>query len=108
MAIDSTRLLTDSAAQLWRRLQHYAQIEALPSSSCYEDWIGTTPPSDPLEDQALRRDYRRLHNLLIELATLVAGHAHALELVRERVLEAERDRSLEERTPAVTALLPSV
>lgn len=94
MAIDTPRLLTDSAAHLWRRLQIYAPIENIITSTCYEDWIGTTSPHDTLEDQALRRDYRRLSNLLIELSRLVSSNERALALVRSRVAEEEEAQLL--------------
>jgi hypothetical protein len=89
MAIDSVRLLTDSAAQLWRNLSRYSSIELLTSSDCFDDWIvAAAPPSfDKAEEQSLRRDYRRLLTLIDEIETLVHSRPRALELVRARLSE---------------------
>jgi hypothetical protein len=90
MAIDSVRLLTDSAAQLWRGLSCYSSIESLTASDCFDDWIGTTAPApalDRAEEQSLRRDYRRLITLIDEIETLVRSRPRALDLVRARIAE---------------------
>jgi hypothetical protein len=90
MAIDSVRLLTDSAAQLWRGLSRYSSIESLTASDCFDDWIGTTTPPvalDRAEEQSLRRDYRRLITLIDEIETLVRSRTRALDLVRARIAE---------------------
>lgn len=90
MAIDSVRLLTDSAAQVWRSLSRYSSIEALTTSECFDDWIGTTPSGAPLdcaEEQLLRRDYRRLTTLIDEIETLVRSRSRAIDLVRTHIAE---------------------
>jgi hypothetical protein len=90
MAIDSVRLLTDSAAQIWRGLSSYSSIESLTTSDCFEDWIGAAPARpalDRAEEQLLRREYRRLINLIEEIETLVRSRARALDLVRARIAE---------------------
>ncbi|NNJ13489.1 hypothetical protein EKD04_024495 [Chloroflexales bacterium ZM16-3] len=90
MAIDSVRLLTDSAVQIWRGLSRYSSIESLTASDCFEDWITTTSPSvalDRAEEQSLRREYRRLTTLIEEIETLVRSRSRALDLVRSRIDE---------------------
>jgi hypothetical protein len=90
MAIDSIRLLTDSAAQLWPRLAGYGPIDTLLNSSCYDEWIIIAARSAdiPLADQQLlRRDYRRMCNLIDEIETLVRSRSRALELVQARIAE---------------------
>jgi hypothetical protein len=90
MAIDSVRLLTDSAAQLWRGLSRYSSIESLTASDCFDDWIGATVPAvalDRAEEQSLRRDYRRLMTLVDEIEILVRSRSRALDLVRARIAE---------------------
>ncbi|WP_129627744.1 hypothetical protein [Candidatus Oscillochloris fontis] len=84
MAIDSVRLLTDSAAQIWRGLSRYSSIEALTASECFDDWIRANRPQTPLDhadEQALRRDYRRLMTLIDEIETLVRSRSQAIRLV---------------------------
>ncbi len=84
MAIDSVRLLTDSAAQIWRGLSRYSSIEALTNSECFDEWIRTYHPHIPLdraEEQSLRRDYRRITTLIDEIETLVRSRSHAIRLV---------------------------
>ena len=87
MAIDSVRLLTDSAAQTWRRLARYTPLEALTASASFDEWLGGAERAalDAAEEQALRRDYRRLLNLIEEIETLVRSRARALELVQARL-----------------------
>jgi hypothetical protein len=90
MAIDSIRLLVDSAGPLWRRLSDVAVIDNLPGSDSFEDWIAQNaagPVSDHLTLQQLRRDYRRLLNLLNELETLVRSRSLAITMIRERARE---------------------
>ncbi|MEI7769609.1 MAG: hypothetical protein WCI67_06455 [Chloroflexales bacterium] len=90
MAIDSVRLLTDSAAQLWRGLSRYSTIESLTASDCFDDWIGVSAPAvalDRAEEQSLRRDYRRLITLIDEIETLVRSRPRAIALVRARFAE---------------------
>jgi trans-aconitate methyltransferase len=90
MAIDSVRLLTDSAAQIWRGLSRYSSIESLTASDCFDDWIAATalsPALDRAEEQSLRRDYRRLITLIDEIETLVRSRSRALDLVRTRIAE---------------------
>lgn len=85
MAIDSVRLLTDSAVHVWRGLSHYGSIETLTTSNCFDEWIGTMTPRQPLnraEEQLLRRDYRRLTTLIAEIETLVRSRTRAIDLVR--------------------------
>ncbi|NTW97027.1 MAG: hypothetical protein HGB28_00540 [Oscillochloris sp.] len=90
MAIDSVRLLTDSAAQIWRGLSRYSSIESLTASDCFDDWIGAAAPAaalDRAEEQSLRRQYRRLSTLIDEIETLVRSRARAIDLVRSRISE---------------------
>jgi hypothetical protein len=87
MAIDSLRLLTDSAAQIWQRLSRFSPIEVVQNSTCFEDWIygvDRVPPLDQTEEQLLRRDYRRFLEILTEIETLTRSRSQALELVRSR------------------------
>jgi len=95
MAIDSVRLLADSAAQLWRQLAPFSPIEALSSSECFDEWLGAAGRAslDAAEEQALRRDYRRLSTLIEEIETLVRSRARALDLVRARIDELEPARA---------------
>ncbi|MEI7645964.1 MAG: hypothetical protein WCJ55_16975 [Chloroflexales bacterium] len=90
MAIDSVRLLTDSAAQIWRSLSCYSSIESLTASDCFDDWIGAIAPVvafDRAEEQSLRRDYRRLITLIDEIETLIRSRPRAIDLVRARIVE---------------------
>jgi len=86
MAIDSVRLLTDSAAQLWRRLDDIRPLDAPTPGASFDEWLGFSKDFqlDQAEEQALRRDYRRLLTLLEELEILVRSRARALALVREQ------------------------
>jgi DNA gyrase/topoisomerase IV subunit A len=97
MAIDSVRLLTDSAAQIWRRLANISPIEELCASECFDEWISAANRArlDQAEEQSLRRDYRRLTTLIEEIETLVRSRTRALELVQIRIAE---DQAL--RAPA--------
>lgn len=85
MAIDSVRLLTDSAAQLWRRLDQIRPLAAPGGGDGFDEWLGVAVRLDQGEEQALRRDYRRLLNLIEDLAILVRSRPRALEMVREQV-----------------------
>jgi hypothetical protein len=90
MAIDSIRLLVDSAGPLWRHLSEVAAIDTLPASDSFDDWIAQNsmdPAADHLTLQQLRRDYRRLLNLLNELETLVRSRSLAITMIRERARE---------------------
>lgn len=91
MAIDSVRLLTDSAAQLWRNLATDRPIDSLPAGASFEEWYTSShrPPLDQAAEQSLRRDYRRLLNLIEELETLVRSRSRAIELVQIRLGEPE-------------------
>lgn len=84
MAIDSVRLLTDSAAHLWRRLSAIRSLEPAVGNACFDDWLGPTDAAvfDQAEQQALRRDYHLLTNLLTELETLLHSRERAIALVR--------------------------
>ncbi len=84
MTIDSIRLLTDSAAQVWQRLSAIHALEPCIGSASFDDWLGPMEylAFDQAEEQALRRDYRLLANLLAELETLVHSREQALALVR--------------------------
>jgi hypothetical protein len=86
MAIDSVRLLSDSAAQLWRRLSLVRPIEAPDDTPGFDVWLAAPgrAPIDQAEEQALRRDYRRLLTLIEELEVLLRSRARAIELVREQ------------------------
>jgi hypothetical protein len=86
MAIDSVRLLTDSAAQLWRRLDHIRPLQTPAAAASFDEWVGAAEQLqlDHAEEQALRRDYRRLLNLLEEIEILVRSRTRALDLVREQ------------------------
>ena len=92
MAIDSIRLLTDSAAQLYRRLSGLRPLDA--ATRPFDEWVGATRPSDHAEEQVLRRDYRRLVTIIDELETLVRSRPRALELIRERAAEPEAVRPI--------------
>lgn len=86
MAIDSVRLLTDSAAQLYRRLSAVRPLEG--AGGPFDEWFGPGPIGlDHAEEQALRRDYRRLVTMIDEIETLVRSRPRALALVRERAAE---------------------
>jgi hypothetical protein len=87
MAIDSVRLLTDSAAHVWRRLSAIHSLEAFIGGACFEDWLGPapSPPFNQAEEQALRRDYHLLANLLTELESLLHSREQAIALVRSEV-----------------------
>ncbi len=89
MAIDSVRLLIDSAGPLWQRLSGYGSIDRLPLSDSFDDWIKSTTPVPRftgVEEQALRRDYRRLRNLLTDIETLLRSRSQTLALVRAWVV----------------------
>jgi hypothetical protein len=91
MAIDSIRLLTDSAAQLYRRLSAVHPIEGSGGPS-FDEWLGAGIKGlDQADEQALRRDYRRLFTMIDEIETLVRSRLRALALVRERAAVSEAD-----------------
>jgi len=90
MALDSIRILTTSAGQLWQRLGTYGTLEALPSCSSFEEWLrsaGHPGSLNQIEELQLRRDYRQLYRLLTQIETLVHSQSLALELVRSRADE---------------------
>lgn len=90
MAIDSVRLLTDSAAQLYRRLSAVRPLEV--AVGPFDEWLGADGRQlDHAEEQALRRDYRRLATMIDELETLVRSRPRALTLVRERAAAGDGD-----------------
>lgn len=90
MAIDSVRLLSESAAQLWQRLSLVHPLDTPDDTHGFDQWIGVARPAafDQAEEQALRRDFRRLLTLLDELETLVRSRDRALALVREQATAA--------------------
>lgn len=97
MAIDSVRLLTDSAAQLWRRLSAVHTLEPFGDAAYFDDWLGTNArlQLDLPEEQALRRDYRLLTNLIVDLEALVHSREQAVARVRAQAatdLTPEQDR----------------
>lgn len=81
MAIDSVRLLTDSAAQIYHRLSVVRPLDS--ASGSFEQWLGDSR-LEHAEEQALRRDYRRLAQIIDELASLVRSRPRALALVHEQ------------------------
>jgi hypothetical protein len=81
MAIDSIRLLTDSAAQIYRRLSTVRPLDS--ADGPFEHWLGDSR-LDHAEEQALRRDYRRLSQIIDELASLVCSRPRALALIHEQ------------------------
>ena len=102
MAIDTIRVLSESAAHLWNRLQSYGSLERLLVCECFEDWRepevppttvsvthpATVVPATASFDEALiRRDYRRLRELLLELEMLVRSRERTMELVLANVHE---------------------
>jgi hypothetical protein len=90
MAIDSIRLLTDSAAHLYRRLSDLRPLEA--ATGPFDEWLGNGRSLDHADEQALRRDYRRLVTLIDELETLLRSRHRALDLIRERAAEPDHPR----------------
>lgn len=91
MAIDSVRLLTNSAAQLYRRLSAVRPVGA--AGGPFDEWLGASGQQlDHADEQALRRDYRRLVTMIDELETLVRSRPRALDLVRERAADPEQTR----------------
>jgi hypothetical protein len=83
-------MLTESAAQIWQRLSGFNSLETLPTCDGFEVWISHQQPRpalDQTEEQLMRRDYRRLCEILTELETLVRSRSQAIELVRTRVAE---------------------
>jgi hypothetical protein len=98
MAIDSVRLLTDCAAQLYRRLSAVHPLGG--AGGPFDEWLGLESRQlDHAEEQALRRDYRRLVTIIDELETLVRSRPRALELVRAAVDEADAQRLPEVSRP---------
>jgi hypothetical protein len=91
MDINTVRLLTDSAAQCYRRLSAVHPVEGVGVAS-FDEWLGAgIGQLDHAEAQALRRDYRRLVTIIDEIETLVRSRPQALNLVRERAAVADAD-----------------
>lgn len=87
MAIDSVRLLSDSAAQLWRRLSLVQPIEIAGEQASFEAWLIAAGQGslDHAEQQALRRDYRQLLTLIDEIEVLVRSRERAVALIHEQL-----------------------
>lgn len=86
MTIDSLRLLTDSAASLWRRLSQFGSPDLLGRRTPFDEWLATVKPGlSSADEQAIRRDYRRLTLLLTELEILTCSREQALALILETV-----------------------
>lgn len=86
MTIDSLRLLTDSAASLWRRLSQFGSPDLLGRRTPFDEWLATVKPGlSSADEQAIRRDYRRLTILLTELEILTRSREQALALILETV-----------------------
>lgn len=93
MTLDSIRILSVSAGQIWQRLGNYGTLETLPSSPDFEHWCCNTENTGSLnqiDELQLRRDYRRLYRLLSQIETLVHSRSLALELVRSRAHETDQ------------------
>ncbi len=89
MAIDSVRILTDSAGQLWQRLDTYGSLDVLSTGNSCDDWLHNVSLVRPLtrvEELQLRRDYLRLYCLLTQIEILVKSKIRAVELVRDRAI----------------------
>ncbi|MFV9503302.1 MAG: hypothetical protein AB4911_01920 [Oscillochloridaceae bacterium umkhey_bin13] len=82
MSIDSVRLLRDSAAQIYQRLNHIHPLDD--AGIEFDQWLDGAAPADRAELLALRRDYRRLMQILDELAALGASRTQALALIRDQ------------------------
>lgn len=84
MTIDSLRLLTDSAAILWQRLSQFGSPDLLGQRVSFEEWLSATRPClSSADEQAIRRDYRRLTLLITELEMLTRSREQALALIME-------------------------
>ncbi|MCU0494485.1 MAG: hypothetical protein MUD01_23095 [Chloroflexaceae bacterium] len=96
MAIDSIRMLADSAGQLWHHLRRYGPGDRLLTSEHVEAWLQHCPtPPDPLAEQQLRREFRRLHTLVRELEVLLHSRSRALDMIVERAGELSREFTAE-------------
>lgn len=87
MAIDSVRILADSAGHLWQRLDTYGPLDIIPTGNGCDDWlreISQVRPLNRVEELQLRRDYSRLYCLLTQIEILVKSKSRAVELVRAR------------------------
>lgn len=85
MTIDSLRLLTNSAATLWLRLSQFGSPELLIQRS-FDEWLTTVRHGlSSADEQAIRRDYRRLSLLLTELEMLTRSREQALALIMDAV-----------------------
>ncbi len=81
MAIDSLRLLAGSAARLWHQLSQFAPLEALQP---FDEWLlAAQPHISTVDEQTLRRDYRRLTLLVSELEMLTRSREQALILIMD-------------------------
>jgi len=86
MTIDSLRLLTDSAAILWQRLSQFGSPDLLGRRVAFEEWLAATQPRlSSADEQAIRRDYRRLSILLAELERLTCSREQALALIMHAI-----------------------
>lgn len=86
MTIDSLRLLADSAANLWQRLSQFGAPDLLGRRAPFEEWLAAARPSlSSADEQAIRRDYRRLNLLLTELEMLTRSRERALALIMETI-----------------------
>ena len=92
IALDTIRMLTDSAAHLWQRLDQYAPLDNFPQRGTFSDWLAGAVPNlhlDIAEEQQLERDYRRLCSLVDQLAQLLRDEADVLAAVHARLAEQE-------------------
>ncbi|PMP78442.1 MAG: hypothetical protein C0184_10950 [Chloroflexus aggregans] len=93
MTIDSVRLLTDSAAILWRRLSQFGSPDLLARRVSCDEWLATMQPGLSMADeQAIRRDYRRLTRLLAELEMLTRSHEQAIALIMDAIRQSDDTR----------------
>ncbi|PDW00719.1 hypothetical protein [Candidatus Chloroploca asiatica] len=84
MAIDTIRLLTDSAAQLYATLDRLRPLGD-PDAS-FDVWRAGLGMLDDADEQQLRRNYRRLLTMIAEIEGLVCSHATAIALVRAHAI----------------------
>ncbi|GIW91814.1 MAG: hypothetical protein KatS3mg109_2246 [Pirellulaceae bacterium] len=90
MTIDSVRLLTDSAAMLWRRLSQFGSLDLLARRVSCDDWLATMQSSlSTADEQAIRRDYRRLTRLLTELEMLTRSREQAITLIMDAIRQSD-------------------
>lgn len=87
MAIDTLRLLTDSAAQLYASLDRLRPLGD-PDAS-FDAWRAGLGTLDDADEQQLRRNYRRLLTMIAEIEGLVCSHATAIAIVRAHAIASE-------------------